>query len=448
MAMGKNSGIDGLLPAQAHYFAPQTIGFKEKYPDALNLHFNGREVDRRFLVDLEKSAWDSLALTVQSKLTDAVIEDAVRQLPKEMYEIDGPALERKLKNRRDKLPKQASRFYYLLADKVEIHMTDVDEEVRVTQLESGLVEVLIRERSKNAKPYYRRRFDPAETSEIRLRMHKGHDRGVIKGGKDLPIYVRVIGGPGDDELNFETATKGIKFYDQYGSNRVTGDKKASIKIHSRSYNDWVFTPDNKANPLDWGHRTIPGGVLGLTSDYGLLLGVGITRINYGFRKDPYAQSFSVAAGYATQGKFIFKFKGDHHWENSQYNHTLFFQASQLGVVRYYGLGNDTENNGDSDFYKVDRWQTLVIPALERGFGKGEWIMTGPSPVFRQPTKVRFGIGVSYSITREDEETFIGTMPDLYGNGKFGGLGLFLNIDHDTRDISSNPSKGANERRKT
>jgi hypothetical protein len=436
------AGIDGLLPAQAHYFTPQIIGFQEEYPGALNLHFNGREVDRRFLVDLEKSAWDSLALTVQSKLTDAVIEDAVRQLPKEMYEIDGPALERKLKNRRDKLPKQASRFYYLLADKVEIHMTDVDEEVRVTQLESGLVEVLIRERSKNAKPYYRRRFDPAETSEIRLRMHKGHDRGVIKGGKDLPIYVRVIGGPGDDELNFETATKGIKFYDQYGSNRVTGDKKASIKIHSRSYNDWVFTPDNRAMPLDWGHRTIPGGVLGLTSDYGLLLGVGITRINYGFRKDSYAQSFSVAVGYVTQGKFIFKFKGDHHWENSQYNHTLFFQASQLGVVRYYGLGNDTENNGDSDFYKVDRWQTLVIPALERGFGKGEWIMTGPSPVFRQPTKVRFGIGVSYSITREDEETFIGTMPDLYGNGKFGGLGLFLNIDHDTRDISSNPSKGA------
>jgi hypothetical protein len=436
------SKLDGLLPAQAHYMAPQLIGFREKYPRMFNLHFNGREVDRRFLVDLEKSAWDSVALAVQAQLTDAVIEEAVRQLPPEAYQIDGANITQKLKTRRDQLPEAAAEFYSLLAREVEIHTSDVAEEARITRLEDGRVEIQIAERIPGAKPYYRRRFSAQETKEVRLRLHDGNDLAVVNGLREQPIKIRIIGGPGDDELRYETSAENVHFYDQSGNNRITpAGRGGGAKINSKPYQDWEFTPQNRAMPMDWGHRTIPITAVGYTSDYGFLLGGGLIRLNYGFRKDPYAQSYSLQAAATSQGKFHFRFKGESYWENSSFNASLLAQASQLGVIRYFGAGNDTENIDNADFYKVDRWQIDFDPALTRSFGKGKWKTSGPAPVFLQPMSVSLGIDFTFSSTREEENTFLASMPGLYGAEEFSQAGLFLNFNYDTRNILNNPSKG-------
>jgi hypothetical protein len=431
--------LDGVFPSRAKDFAPQTVGFKDEYPSMYNITFNGREVDRRFLVDLEKPVWDSTAVAMQSILTDGLIEEAVRKLPPEMYEIDGPRLERQLKMRRDHLPQAADEYYHLLAETVEIQATDVAEIVQVTDV-NGKVEVRITAQGAT-KPYFKRVFDPAETKEVRMRLHGGDDRIEINGKDELPLKVRILGGDGDDEVHYASATNGVTFYDHAGNNRVSGQKEGRDKIKDKPYNDWEFQPDVRAMPLDWGKWGMPIAVIDLSGDFGFLLGYGRTFFNYGFRKRPYAQRHSVSGAVSSQLKWQAKLDSDFRWENTPWHHTFLLQASTLDVVHYYGLGNDTKREQEKDFYRVDRWEVTMAPALARQFGKEELVPAGPLSYKRQ-TALSFGAAGRFSSTKREEDSISGSFPDLYGAGEnIGQIMLYSQFKHESRDMTANPTKG-------
>ena len=72
---------DGLLLKVARASTPQLVKFGPKYAGPLGQNWNGRFLDRRFLVSLERKDWDSIATALQSRLTDSVIEAAAGRLP-------------------------------------------------------------------------------------------------------------------------------------------------------------------------------------------------------------------------------------------------------------------------------------------------------------------------------------------------------------------------------
>jgi hypothetical protein len=53
--------FDGLLPSLGRQRFPAVSTFREKYGNVVNLHYNARFLDRRFLTELERAAWDSTA---------------------------------------------------------------------------------------------------------------------------------------------------------------------------------------------------------------------------------------------------------------------------------------------------------------------------------------------------------------------------------------------------
>src|SRR5438445_9698000 len=116
--------LDGVLVWLTGFYWPQVIGFGDDYPNIWRLTFTGQVLDRRLLVDLERPVWDSVAGSLQARLTDSVIAAAVRRLPPEYYQKSGAALDRALRRRRDHLPQISDRYYALLAGVVEIHATD------------------------------------------------------------------------------------------------------------------------------------------------------------------------------------------------------------------------------------------------------------------------------------------------------------------------------------
>ena len=101
--------------------------FGDKYPSQLSLTTTGWELDREFLVELDKAAWDSVVKAFCGDLPDPVIEDAVRKLPQPHYKIVGETLAEALKSRRDALPEFASEYYKLITRQPEIQATDQDE---------------------------------------------------------------------------------------------------------------------------------------------------------------------------------------------------------------------------------------------------------------------------------------------------------------------------------
>ena len=70
------------------------------------------------------------------------------------------------------------------------------------------------------------------------------------------------------------------------------------------------------------------------------------------------------AGYAfgeTSGRF--DYTGDFNRENSRNSLALAPAASGVEVLRFYGFGNETVNDGDQDFYKARENQVLLYPCF-------------------------------------------------------------------------------------
>ena len=240
--------FDGLFPWIAAMGVTQFESFYENFNNLYSLSFSGRFLDRRLLADLNKPAWDSVTAFVIGRLTDEVIDRAVRRLPPSYYEKNGTWLAAALKSRRNQLAAASETFYSQLAGFVDIHFSDKQELVEIRRLPEERVDVTAYRRPRETgepkgTPVYHRVFDRCDTRELRLYLHGGDDRAVITGDVDASITVRVVGGKGDDELVDESVVHGMLwgiipfisqadlktyFHDSAGENRFTSGPGTSV----------------------------------------------------------------------------------------------------------------------------------------------------------------------------------------------------------------------------
>lgn len=413
--------FDGLLLTVARSAAPQWVDFGAEYPGMLGLTWNGRELDRRFLVDLEWPAWDSVATDLQARLTDQVIEAAAARLPPAYIPLDSARLASALKRRRDALPEAARRFYHHLAGEVEIHATDRAESAVVERLDDRVAEVTIalRHGADSAVPYYRRRFDRGETKEIRLVMHGGDDRVLIRGPGEGGVRVRVLPGGGRDTLADSAAGGPVRFYTTEPEDAVLPGREVPV---SRK----PYAPTKPA-VRDWGTRWLSQLWVSGGPDVGAFLGAGVSHTRYGFRQDPYAARYVLRAGYATDavtGRA--DFTADWRRPNSQVRYGLFARASGIEVMRFHGFGNETTAEGEDEFYRVNQVDLTLAPSVAL-------------PVGRR-LELRLGPVLRYSSTDFDEPRFI-TLTRPYGSGRFGSLGATGDLILDLRNRPSAATHG-------
>ena len=176
------SRYDGLLLSLARLSAPQLVEFSPTYPSTVGLTWNARVVDRRLLTGLEWPVWDSIATALQGEITDAVIDDAVHQMPPELRAKNEAWLAGALKHRRDALPEAARHFYRLLAGEAEVFGSDKAERVTAVRADGRVLDLTVRAADDSAAaPLFHRRFDRADTKEVRLYLHGGDDVVQISG---------------------------------------------------------------------------------------------------------------------------------------------------------------------------------------------------------------------------------------------------------------------------
>jgi hypothetical protein len=72
------SRYEGTVLAVARNWYPRWVVFGKRYPPMLGLTWQGWPLDRELLTELDKPAWDDIAADLQARLTDGVIDDAVR----------------------------------------------------------------------------------------------------------------------------------------------------------------------------------------------------------------------------------------------------------------------------------------------------------------------------------------------------------------------------------
>jgi hypothetical protein len=416
---------DGVLLTIARQTAPQLINFGPNYPYIPGATWNGRDLDRRFLSEVEWPVWESVMGSLRAALSDAVIDDAVRSLPPQHYALEGPELAAALKSRRDRLPEAAARYYRQLGKQVDVHATDGSDRARLTRGSSGEVELTLSSDSAGSEPYFRRQFDPKITREIRLFLDGGDDAAIVAGNRGGGPLLRILGGDGRDSLVDSTGSGGERFYDDpSGPARTTG---SSTGVDRRPYVAPRKGPKDLP-PRDWGSRWTASTQLSYGPDVGFFLGGGRTLTTYGFRKDPYSTRHRFRAGFATGPKtYRVDYRGEFRRENSHSYAGVVLRASGVDVIKFRGFGNEMAAPGSDEFYRVTQDAVGLHPAIVFGFGSQTILQVGP--------------GLKYVSTDNRPDRFLATLGNVYGSGNFGEIGGGLTFRHDSRNRETAATRG-------
>ncbi|HEV2149151.1 MAG TPA: BamA/TamA family outer membrane protein [Longimicrobiaceae bacterium] len=375
---------DGAAVRLAKSIYPKAVLYGPRFPGNLyGLTINAQHLDRRFLSDLTREDFDAVAAGLQARITDEVIESALRRMPPEYYRLSADELREALRGRRDRLRFVAGRFYAQLALEAEVHSTDRDELLDVARLPDGALEVrifLLEGGVPAREPFFRRRFDPEETREVRIHLHGGDDRAVVHGRAGRSILVRVIGGGGDDTFEDRSEVLGTRtaFYDDRGENRFVPGR--GTRVDRRRYERPEHTRGNLTDPpRDWGFSAslfTPG--VGWRSNVGPVVSVGPKVTRYGFRRHPYATRWSLEGIYAPlEDRLALEYNADFRRVASPDHLTLFARLSEMEVTRFHGFGNETPGGGDGDRYKVWHSHLALEPLWHRFPADGTRLSFGP-----------------------------------------------------------------------
>ena len=407
----------GVLMRLARIIKPNLVSFDATYPSMRAFIGAVIDLDQRLLVELDKTVWDSVTTWLKTSITDAVIDSAVMRMPRE-YLPQHQRVIANLRSRRDKLHEAADEYYRILAEVVEIHAPDTEDQGTV--LRDGS-DVVVRLQTGSAQPWFNRRFKPNETREVRLYMHGGNDSVLVDGQGVGKIFIRIAGGNGKNTFTDSSLvghqTPKTRFYDEGTVDDVTYGKDTVFNRRP-----WVEAYGTPVPPQkDRGSSVGYSFGLGAGSGLGWLTKVGYTRKTYGFRYLPYKDrrtfEFEYAAG---ENALRIGVDGDRRVENSRLHYIGEASMSQLEMIEFRGFGN-TVPTSDDPFYDVHQYQWLVRPAIALALSPEGSISLGPI--------------MKYVQTDSTPGTFISEEAPL-GFPRFGAVGAQLRAEDDTRDSLS------------
>jgi outer membrane protein assembly factor BamA len=184
----------------------------------------------------------------------------------------------------------------------------------------------------------------------------------------------------------------------------------------------------QGGPDAWRPRTVPLFGASYSPDIGLLLGAGIVHTRYGFRALPPSTRLFAEAAYATSaGTYRIDLAGEFRRPLLPAILYVELRASGLELIRFYGVGNETDGSQPDSVYRVGTKQLLVAPRVA--------IPLAP--------RLRFTVGSSfqYAHTPSDPGTVLASTGPQYGLGDFGQVGVSAGLELDTRDHTVAPGRG-------
>ncbi len=370
--------FDGIIPRLAGIAVPDIQSFTTNFNEPAQLSIAARNLDRNLLNELSKEKWSAIAMDIQRKLTDEVIEASVAKMPAEVYKNSGSEIIAKLKSRRDQLPAVAADYYKILATEVTVAGSDKKEffDVERSNDSTRLSVFKINDKEKIENKLYERVFSNSETGELNLYGLDGRDSVLITGSSTSAIKVRAVGGEGKDAL-LDNAESGRTFF--YDLNTEENNIKKSSETALRlSDKEWI----NDYNPNSFAYDK--AGVkpfLDFNSDDGVFLGGGYGMKHYGFRKEPYSYDQSLVANYAPKtGAHVIRYQANVYSLFAR-NFDVVLRASYNGpkyTFNYYGEGNSTLNVGDEiDFFRIRTKNLSVETYFQYRFTKAFKVGAGP-----------------------------------------------------------------------
>jgi hypothetical protein len=408
---------DGLLSRGLRGPIPKLLQFSAKYPGKLEGPLqNSFEVDRWLLSDLDARAWREVAKDLQARLTDDVIDTALRQMPPQWYAIDGADKLAALMTRRAGLVDYAQRVYRYYAKEVDVHASDRAEVVTVSRGADDEVEITIAPAEAGATPHFERRFLPSETNEVRVYLHGGDDRVVRTGRAGGPVQVRVIAGGGQDVVD-DSQSGGTDVWTDAGNVSVTRGDGTQVRG-----NPWTNPAPVKdapwLEPRSYGHRTIGSVVAAYHPDIELVLGYGLTRRSWAFRTQPAATVQTLRGAIATgAGTGKLEYSGTFRRIGSGLSFRFETFASDIEQFNFFGYGNDSTGEPTEKDYRAEQGVLFARPTVRFDLGRRLEAFLGPE--------------LRYSDSSRSFDTILGSTAP-YGIGYFTQAAVRGGLRFDSR----------------
>ncbi|MGZ8559503.1 MAG: BamA/TamA family outer membrane protein [Chitinophagaceae bacterium] len=355
--------IDGLYPNLAGTFLRQIQGFDYSLNSTGGFNYPGRPLDKKFLNELVLEDWIAQAKDIQTILTDSLVENSIRLMPPELFNINGQKIVDKLKARRDELQDIAGKYYAYLAKKVSVLGSDDQEKIQVNILPEKKVSIEVFKISKEDiiadTPYYSRNFNTGETKQLFIYGLGKKDIIEVKGEKKSKISIHIIDPQDKDSiivLQKNSKIRGVRFYNgekfEYDTLR---DKKIKISIIP------IFTPSSYA--------AFENDPLNLFPETGIKISAGIVVTPQPWRKKEYNIVHSVNALYGfLRTSLNIGYVGRFGRAAGKADLLLKARVDDPAVENYFGAGNNTIlENKKRNYYQTFSKRVYGSIGFERKF---------------------------------------------------------------------------------
>ncbi len=431
---------EGFFPKMASrpWILPTLQGFDGKIHHVKYSLFKTRFLNSHPSMQFNYEQWTNMANEFTASVTDSVLEKSLQQLPASAYTIRHDELYKKLKERRDNLPKAMQDYYRFINKIVDIRSSDKNELVTIADAPGNSLRITIQKINKDAEvkdTLMDKIYDPSLTKEIRVYIAKGDDRVIIN-NKTSSIRLRIIGGGGNKDYNVLEAKRKIRLYGKENNSKFEGEAVNQLKKHlSNDSVNTAYVPVNLYN------ITMPLVTVGFNLDDGFIFGLGVKYTHQGFRKQPYGsvQQLTAAHSFST-GAYRIRYKGEWLQAVGKADFIVHAEArAPENTQNFFGLGNQTA------FNKVGEWKRYyrarfslyqLSPAFRWKGEKGSTISIGPALNYYRydslENKDRF---ISNS-------SLIGSYDSLTIKNNKIHAGVIVNYTNDKRNNKIFPSNGS------
>lgn len=301
----------------------------------------GIKLDHALIQNEGKDTWLAEAKYIQENVTDEVIENAFRDLPKEAQDETAADIENKLKGRRDNIVKIAQEYYDYLAKLQVITGTDKDDLFEITRLPEGKTNIKTYrlKDGEKADVMVDRTFDANETCEIWVYGLDDDDVFEVKGKGNRPIFIRIIGGQNNDTYKIANGRK-VKVYDQKSKKNTVEEKGGAAFRFTDNYD---FNTYDVKKQIQSVNLFLPA--LGYNPDDGFKIGISDVYTVNGFQRNPFSQQHRVALGYYFgTNSFDASYEGEFANIFGNWNFLLggYFKNPNFSE-NFFGFGNETIN---------------------------------------------------------------------------------------------------------
>ncbi|MEN2400475.1 metallophosphoesterase [Flavobacterium sp. MC2016-06] len=403
--------------------------FKTKIDNVKWLNREPYPLDLAFLRTSDEKDWLAQAKFIQENLTDSDIDNAFKNLPKEVQDETIEDIKRKLKNRKTELQQYASTYFNVLSHTVMIAGTDKKDKFVINHNGRKSIEVQVfRIKKEGDELVYSKNLTDDKTKNLWIYGLDDDDTFQVIGNQKSNIKIRLIGGQNNDTYTIENGRRVIVYDFKSKPNTYNLDSKTQTQLTD----DYDVNQYNYERPKYNVVSGLPN--VGYNPDDGVKVGVNINYTVNNFKQNPYTQRHVLNAFYyfATGGldfNYAAHFPGLlGKWVidvESQYTTPNF-------AKNYFGYGNETHND-DQEFgmdYNRVRIQQFKVAGAVRHVGRyGSEFTFQP---FLEQMKVEETDGRFINIPNIIN-------PDVFSSKTFGGARIRYSFKNS--DFKAKPTLG-------